>query len=100
MRCAKKYSFINLATTISGMPTPETSFLPGQFRLTILSKEHHGESLSVCELSHNLPIERRTLYHWAIAAAAKSSSPMPTCQEMLWCAVGMLLRKQTYEKKD
>jgi len=62
------------------MPTPEICFLPGQFRLTILPKEQHGESLTVCEL--NLSIERRTLYHWTIAAAAKSSSPMPRCQEM------------------
>ena len=50
MRCAKKHSFIILATAISGMPTPEICFFPGQFRLTILPKEHHGKSLSVCEL--------------------------------------------------
>jgi len=42
--------FIILVTAIRGMPTPETSFLPGQFRLTILHKEHHDESLGVCEL--------------------------------------------------
>jgi len=35
---------------MSGMPTPEICFLPGQFRLAILPKEHHGESLIVCEL--------------------------------------------------
>ena len=35
---------------MSGMPTPETCFLPGQFRLTILPKEEHTESLSVREL--------------------------------------------------
>ena len=39
-----------VATAISGMSTPEICLLPGQFRLTILPKEHHGESLSVCEL--------------------------------------------------
>jgi len=38
-------------------------------------------------ISHNLPIERRTLNHWAIAAPTKSSSPMPRCQVMLWCQV-------------
>jgi len=59
--------FLILATAISGMPTPEIGFSPGQFRLydlvqgkashrgslgcTILSKVHHGESLSVCELN-------------------------------------------------
>ena len=41
--------FYNLATAISGLPTPEIRFLPGVFRLTILPKERHGESLSVCE---------------------------------------------------
>jgi len=50
MTCGKKCFFIILATAISGMPTPEICFLPGQFRLTILPKDHHGESLSVCEL--------------------------------------------------
>ena len=54
----------------------------------------------VSAAAHNLPIERRTLYHWAIAAPAKSSSAMPRCQEMLWCAVGALLRNQRYEKRD
>jgi len=44
------FLFIILATAISSMPAPEICFLPGQFRLTILPKEHHSESLSVCEL--------------------------------------------------
>jgi len=35
-----------LATAISGMSMPEMCFLPGQFRWTILPKEHHGNSLS------------------------------------------------------
>jgi len=30
------------------MPTPEICFLRGQFRLTILAKVHHGESLMNC----------------------------------------------------
>ena len=37
--------------------------------------------------THNLPVERRTLYNWAIAAPAKCSSPMPRCHVMLSCAV-------------
>jgi len=41
---------IMLATAISGIPTPEICFLPGRFRRTILPKEHHGESLSVCDM--------------------------------------------------
>jgi len=48
--CQEMSFFIILATAISGMPTPEICFLPGQFRLMILPKEHYGESLSVCEL--------------------------------------------------
>jgi len=35
-----------LATAISGMLMPEICFLPGQVRRTILSKEHHSDSLS------------------------------------------------------
>jgi len=50
MRCAKNFKKIILTTAISGMPTFEICFLPGQFRRTILPKEHHGKSLSVCEL--------------------------------------------------
>jgi len=49
MRCANNIFFIILATAISGMSKPEMCFLSGS-RLTILPKEHHGESLSVCEL--------------------------------------------------
>jgi len=38
--------FIILATGISGMPMPQICFLPEQFGLIILPKEHHGDSLS------------------------------------------------------
>jgi len=41
--------FLILATSISGMPTPDTWFLPRQLRRTILPKEHYGDSLSVSE---------------------------------------------------
>jgi len=44
----RKFLLIILATAISGMPMPEICFLPGQFRRTILPKEHHGDSLSGC----------------------------------------------------
>jgi len=33
-----------LATAISGMPTPEICFLPGQLRRTILPKQRYGDS--------------------------------------------------------
>ena len=46
--CQGKF-FIISATAIRGMPTPEMCFLPWQFRLTILPKEHYYESLSVGE---------------------------------------------------
>jgi len=48
--CQEMFFFIILATAINGMPAPEIFFLPGQFRLTILPKEHHDEPLGVCEL--------------------------------------------------
>jgi len=35
MRCVKKCFFIILATSISGMPTPEICYLPGQLKRTI-----------------------------------------------------------------
>jgi len=38
-----------LVTAISGMPTPEICFLPGQLRRTILPKERNSDSLSVGE---------------------------------------------------
>jgi len=52
--------FFNLATAISGMPTPEVCFLPGQLRWTLLPKERNSDSLSGCG-SPNLPIEADTL---------------------------------------
>jgi len=48
--CQEMFFFIILATAISGRPAPEICFLPEPLRLTILPKEHHGESLGVCEL--------------------------------------------------
>jgi len=46
MRCAKKcFLFFNFGDGNSGMPMPEICFLQGQFRRTILPKEHHGDSL-------------------------------------------------------
>jgi len=56
---------------------------------------HWTHSVSV-NRTHNLLIERRTLDHAAIAAPAKSTSPMPGCQVMLWCAV----EEPTIRKKD
>jgi len=54
---------------ISGMPTPEICFLPGQFRLMILPKEHQGKSLSVCELD--------TTFQLRGGHSVKSLTPKP-----------------------
>jgi len=37
--------------------------------------------------------------HWAIAAPAKPSSPMPRCQGMLRCAVGTVTEEPTIREK-
>jgi len=48
--------------------------------------------------SHNLSIERRPLYHSAIAAPAKSLSPMPRCQENVMCSWGVIEKPTIREK--
>jgi len=40
----RNVSFIILAAAISGMPTPEIRFLPGQLRWMLLHKKHYGDS--------------------------------------------------------
>jgi len=92
--------FIILVTAIKGRPTPEIRLFPEQLRLTLLPKERYGDSLSG-RWSNTIPSNwAGGHYHWATAAPAKCSSPMPRCQVMLWCAVGALLKKQRYKKKD
>jgi len=50
MRCIKKrFFFIISATAISGMPTPEICYSPGQMKRTIFPQERYGDSLSVGE---------------------------------------------------
>ena len=74
--------------------------LTGAVRLTILPKENHCESLSVCELdtqpsnweADTLPLSYRRRSEIFVANAE--------FQEMLWRAVGALLRNQSYKKKD
>ena len=48
--------------------------------------------------THNLPLQRRTLYHWVIAAPAKSSSPMPRCQENAICSWGVTEKPKIRER--
>ena len=48
--CQEMFFFIILATAINGMPKSAIWLLPVQFRLTILPKQHHGESHCVCEV--------------------------------------------------
>jgi len=93
MRCAKKCFFIILAKVISGMPTSEICFLPGQFRLTILPKSTTA--------SHSVSVNRTTTFRLRGGRFTTGlSPPMLRCQEMLWFAVGALLRNQRCEKKD
>jgi len=92
--------FLILTRAISGMPTPEICFLPGSLGQRSCPRSTTASHSVFVNWTYNLAIERRTLYHWAIAFAMKASSPMPRCQGMLWCAVGALLRKQRYEKKN
>jgi len=47
--CQEMFFFIILATAISGMPTSEICYLPGQLRRTIFHYERYGDSLSVGE---------------------------------------------------
>jgi len=76
-------------TAISGMPTSEICSYRDSLGYLAQGAPRRVTQVSV-KWTHNLPIERRTLYHWAIAAPAKYSSPMPRCQDvqLLWCAVG------------
>jgi len=72
--------FHNLATSNSGMPTPEICFLPGQLRQRFCTRGATAIPSVSVNRTYNHPIERRRLCHGAIAAPAKSSSPMPRCQ--------------------
>jgi len=91
--------FIILAKAISCMPTPGICFWRSSSERSWPSSNAAIHSVAV-DRTHNLPVERRTVYHWASSARAKSSSPMPRCQVMLRCAVGALLRNQRHEKKN
>ena len=55
--------FIILATAISGMPTPEICFLPGQLKRTLLPKERYGDSRSVGESDTQPSSWERALFH-------------------------------------
>jgi len=62
---------------ISGMPTPEICVLPGKLRRTVLPRERNGDFTQCRCIGHTTFQLRGGHYHWAIAAPAKSSSPMP-----------------------
>jgi len=86
--------FFILATAISGISMPEIASCRGSWGERSYPRSSTAlHSVSV-NWTHNLPIDRWSLYHWAIVAPSKSSSTMPRCQRMLWCAVGELLRNQ------
>ena len=50
-------------------------------------------------IKSHLSIETRSLYHWATAAPAKYSSPMPRCHAILWCAMGVTEEPTIREKR-
>ena len=67
------------------MPMPEISSYRGSWGERSCPRDATAfHSMSV-NLTHNLPIVKRTLCHWAIVAPVQSSSLMPRCQVMLWC---------------
>jgi len=69
--------FIALATAISGIPMPEIASYRGSWSERSCPRSATAlHSVSV-NWTHNLPVLRRKLHHWAIATPAKSSSPMP-----------------------
>jgi len=92
--------FTILATAISGMPMPEICFLPGQLRLTILPKVHHGESPRVCELdtqpsnweADTLPLGYRRRSEIFIANAEVSG-------DIMTCSCGVTEKPKIWEKR-
>jgi len=91
-----------LATTISGIPMPEIASYRGSWseRSCPRPKGRYGVTLSVGELDIQPSNWETEIYYLAIVTPAKSSSPLPRCQVMLWCAVGELLRNQRLEIKS
>jgi len=75
--------FHDFGDSNSGMPLPEIASYRGSWgerSYPTGASAFHSMSMN---LTHNLPIMRRTINHWATDAPVQSSSPMPRCQVML-----------------
>jgi len=99
MRCAKKCFFIYFwRRQFSGMPAPEHASYRGRLGSRSCPRSTTASHSVSVNCSHNLPLERRTLHRWAIAAPARSSSPMPRCQENVMCSWGVVEKPTIREK--
>jgi len=85
--CHEMFFVKMLATTISGMPTPEICFLPGQLRWTLLPNEYYGDSLSS-------PGSNPQSTNWEVDTLLVSyRRPSETfVATVRWCYDGALLR--------
>ena len=85
---------IILAKVIGGMPMPGTASSWGERSCPRSATVFNSVSLN---WTHNLPVMRRTLYHWGIATLTKSSSPLPRSHVMM-CSWGVT-EEPTIRKK-
>jgi len=64
-----------------GRPKSELFFLPGRLRWALLPKKCYSNSLSGCGSTTQPPIERRTLYHWSVAAHKSHFASVWKCKK-------------------
>jgi len=92
-----------LVTAIGGRPKLELSSSPGRLRWTLLPRRATAIHSVAVARKHNLPVERRTIYHWAITA------PLPPCFRfwivflctiLLYFNIMMFWNYQVYSNKN
>jgi len=69
-----------LATAISGMPTPEICFSPGQLKRTILAWERYGDSVECRWIGHTTFQLRGAIFHWTMQQNLRHQ-----CLGVRWC---------------
>jgi len=74
---------ITLVMEIGGKPTPEISFLPGQFRWTFFPKEIYGDSLRGRGLNHTT-FQLRGGY-WTSELSPPQRNVRRQCLGVRWC---------------
>jgi len=79
---SRKVFFNDFGDSKGGMPLPEISSYRGSWGERSCPRGAMALHSVSINWTHNLPIVRRTLYHWAIVITAQSSSPKPRCQVM------------------